>query len=1410
MAGLRSGSDGSQSTVWRADLPAIPDLFPELGGTTIDLLGLRPYRITLPDGTAYGFYYNSYGEVARIALPTGGGIDFDFGAGLDSAVEGVYASGQVLSSPLSVISTSSTPPWQPYIYRRLITRREYPVLPPEGTPTEGLAAYASSIQTFDSAEQVAGPMYFPGTTRVLGFTTEIEGPVTVTTTGAGGVTATREHTFGSGGIAYPGQPLHFTLHPGPLSAGIQAGRRAAVLAIPSSLDGVEVRDREVGGLETIEKVYYAGSDYVPYLCQERITRGGNTSQRVYQYDEFSNIVDLYEYDYGAGPGIGTVVEGPHTYWICPASTNGFTRHTHTEYKRPGTPEDTLYFTDPVFLPSLEVSKVVYDATGKVSQTDTTYDSTALTAGSATQHDPAYGTGFTKRGNVTEVHRWLKWEGANETVKVSSAWYDTSGNPVQITNAENKTTRYTYDMCAGSLPSRITNALNQETELVWDCGGGKVISIEDPNGVVTTAEYDAMDRLKTVSRAGLVRTQYQYPEPTRVVMLQDKETFGDGLIRTETIFDGLGRAVEARMYGDGCSPYSLTETRYDALGRVWKVSNPRCVGEAEQWTTTVYDALGRVRSVSYPDNSVATAEYVGAVTIATDPAGKQRRTTTDAFGRIVQVVEVGQGSDPSYTTAYTYNALDNLTGVQQSGQTRTFGYDSWGLLRRAINPESGTTTYEYDKNGNLTRRTDQRGIVTTMTYEALNRVVSKTYSDGTPSVTYIYDQDQSIVDHAETNYPVGRLVKVSNGVSETKYRYDALGRVTASEQKAGESEAYRFGYTYQPAGLRAMTYPQRPGTQEPRRVVTYSYDAAGRVMGVNGQLGTESLTYVSSAGYTPHGALSSMVLGTGKTEQWCYNQRQQAVGIRVGSGVSGSCAVQSGDLLHLALSYGANGVNNGNVMSQTVTVPGQGGFTQTYTYDSQNRLKSVTETAVPPAVGNWSAGYDYDAFGNIWLTSPTYPTDLGTPVNGAQYSAATNRLVKFPDGQPLPDDTYDEAGNLQKEPWLTVSSELEYDAENRLVSHTRGGVRVEYSYDGEGRRVRRVGPDGTTVYVYDAMGRLAAEYGSSEVLPCGETPCYVTADHLGSTRLVAGVTGLKRYDYRPFGEELYAGDGGRTVEMGYTAARDRFSRKFTGKERDAETGLDYFEARYFSSAQGRFTSPDPYNIITEAEDRKHFDTYISQPQNWNRYAYVWNNPLRYVDPHGETVYVVGYTSGNPDGGDDEFKKAALTLANQIMSKKGFDPRKDIVLVQAVSTKDDFKALLKDANSLESRFGKIGSLSLFSHGGPLDGPRFARNSPGATEKDWQFYGGESELRGLKINWEQGAQANFFGCNTAVSFAQRFANAQGTPTWGFNTSSSFSGDPNGKSKMYMLQPWNPNLYMTGRDGRSMVKRDPQQPKR
>lgn len=84
----------------------------------------------------------------------------------------------------------------------------------------------------------------------------------------------------------------------------------------------------------------------------------------------------------------------------------------------------------------------------------------------------------------------------------------------------------------------------------------------------------------------------------------------------------------------------------------------------------------------------------------------------------------------------------------------------------------------------------------------------------------------------------------------------------------------------------------------------------------------------------------------------------------------------------------------------------------------------------------------------------------------------------------------------------------------------------------------------------------------------------------------------------------------------SAQRPAFWSRIPGKERDAETGLDYFGARYYSGAQGRFTSPDPFDILQEAEDREELDGFLSNPQGWNKYIYSLNNPLAYVDPDGK--------------------------------------------------------------------------------------------------------------------------------------------------------------------------------------------------
>jgi RHS repeat-associated protein len=97
--------------------------------------------------------------------------------------------------------------------------------------------------------------------------------------------------------------------------------------------------------------------------------------------------------------------------------------------------------------------------------------------------------------------------------------------------------------------------------------------------------------------------------------------------------------------------------------------------------------------------------------------------------------------------------------------------------------------------------------------------------------------------------------------------------------------------------------------------------------------------------------------------------------------------------------------------------------------------------------------------------------------------------------------------------------------------------------------------------------------------------------------------VKRRDYLPFGEELAVGLSGRSVAQGYSG--DGVRQQFTNNERDQETGLDYVRHRYYSNLQGRFLSKDPLMRLPSRFN----------PQRWNRYSYVINNPLKFIDPSG---------------------------------------------------------------------------------------------------------------------------------------------------------------------------------------------------
>jgi RHS repeat-associated protein len=356
-------------------------------------------------------------------------------------------------------------------------------------------------------------------------------------------------------------------------------------------------------------------------------------------------------------------------------------------------------------------------------------------------------------------------------------------------------------------------------------------------------------------------------------------------------------------------------------------------------------------------------------------------------------------------------------------------------------------------------------------------------------------------------------------------------------------------------------------------------------------------------------------------------------------------------------------NNGNVHrmdhfvptavdgSQTITNWVLGA--DTYLYDELNRLTRITESYQNYSATSFKQSFLYDRYGNRTIDLANTDT-IGGGVTRLDFKAltATNRLVAQTDttGDDPGSDLmrYDKAGNLVWDnfsPSVSQRGAMTYDAENRMVTAASGTQR--YRYDANGRRVKRLvgqtGTNGEVWQVYSPEGELLAEYpkqGAATVptkeygyrggqmlvvfdstLTGDDQLKWMVTDHLGSTRMIVNksgsLAGIRRRDYLPFGEELAASVGHRAASGSGYQVDDKPRMKFTGHERDGETGLDFMQARYCSAVQGRFTSPDSFGGIG------------GDPQTLNLYAYVQGNPLRYADPTGH------YSFSKTDPDDKRF-------------------------------------------------------------------------------------------------------------------------------------------------------------------------------
>jgi len=799
---------------------------------------------------------------------------------------------------------------------------------------------------------------------------------------------------------------------------------------------------------------------------------------------------------------------------------------------------------------------------------------------------------------------------------------------------NTTATYTYSgTYYGAYPTTATNALNQSTTYAYDFNTGLMTSMTDPNNQPTTyPSYDSMLRSTQANYPDSGQTTIAYNYSGNVFVgdtVTKKITSSLNKVTAQT-FDGLGRPKQykATVPTSTCSTgFSYVDTTYDSNGWTFSVSNPYCTTSDATYglTKTYYDALNRVTSVVEQDGSAVSTSYTGNCAAVTDEAQKARTSCVDGAGRLTSVLE-DPGSSPhlNYQTSYTYDALSNLLSVTQGGsRQRTFYYDSLSRLEKAINPESGTTCYAaysggscqyasvsgYDADGNLLTKTDARGITTTYTYDGLNRLLTKTYSDGTPSAIYAYDQT------APWGFtllnPIGRMTTsgTNNGawLAAEVLSYDPVGRVSLNQQCTTCSRGWSFsmGYSYDYLGD-ITSHDNGAYTVGQGVTFTQTFDTAGRQTSLTSTYSDSQhpATLVTVNSYSPLGEIGKMTYGNGVMESSVYESRLQPC--RMTFYLSGTptstCtkSLPSGNIQDFGFAYGTWGsTNNGNVTYWEAF--GNQGFTRTYSYDSLNRLSSLSDgVTTNPCPGlSWS----YDAWGNRTAQTVTSGSCGSSSLGYNTSNHITNSGLQ-----------YDASGNLTNDGTHSYT----YDAENRITA-VDGGSTASYVYNAHGQRVLRTAGGVTTEYYHDLSGNVLGEaqgttvttgyvYLNRQLLAdyTGGTTYFVHQDHLGSTRLMTNISGCvaDSLDYLPFGERNSVGS------VPCTAADT--THKFTGKERDSESGLDNFGARYDSSQYGRFMSADPDN--ESGMDHPEY------PQSWNGYAYVRNNPLNLTDPDGRNYWL----------------------------------------------------------------------------------------------------------------------------------------------------------------------------------------------
>jgi RHS repeat-associated protein len=766
---------------------------------------------------------------------------------------------------------------------------------------------------------------------------------------------------------------------------------------------------------------------------------------------------------------------------------------------------------------------------------------------------------------------------------------------------------------GQFPTIATNALNQQTQLSFDPNTGLLSSQTDPNGIVTSWQYDLYGRKIKESRPDGTSTTWAYNNcasagcvnsNNKMTVVQTNVNVGGSTLNIQnTYLDAFDRVlVTSKQMMNGA--YDRNEVQYDNMGNVHQQSAPcTFISCATYWTTNTYDLLNRLTQSQRPISAsngtlqTTTIQYAGRTTTTTDPQSKVTTQITKVTGA------VGRTKDHNgYFVNFNHDAFGALLSVTDSLsntlRTMTYDYGLQAFQRTLTDIDLGSRSYTVDALGEVTAYSDGKGQNFLATFDPLSRPTSRTEPD--LSTTWTWGSTAA-------SFNIGKLASVSSvssvGTHSDSFTYDSAGRMTDHTivNPTDGSRSFDFAYNATTGLPSTLTYPTSasPATYRLMAGYTYQYGILQQIF----DSATPTTIWWAANATNPRGQITQET-----TEDLAGHP--QIVSTRVfdadtgwltstQSGVGGGSTLQNEAYLYDEIGNVTQRQNN-NL-----------GLTENFYYDNLYRLDHSTLGAVT------NLQMAYDAMGDI--------TSRSDVAGGATWTYdPTRKHAVTQAGSSSFTYAYDANGNVSSRNGSIITW-TSYNYPNGVTTSSESAT-FDYGPDRQRWRMVYTDPSGNNETTYYATQMFETVYSSAgadfrHYIYAGNRPVVVISrtsagainvrsllvDRQGSiSTIVTDSTGVADVS------ESFTAYGNRREANTWTGAPTSTElNTMNGVTREGYTfqtvlgsmSLNHMNGRIEDSVTGRFLSPDSQGTIR------------GNTQSWNRFSYVINNPVTLADPTG---------------------------------------------------------------------------------------------------------------------------------------------------------------------------------------------------